>query len=824
MPSNVRAALALWTCLAAAATVHAGDMCPAPPHHSKAPAVPIAEGDHLIHIETDDATVDAEGHAVVNGRVIVRQDARTVAADSMTYDRNTGKMTVTGKVDFEDPKLRIKSESGDYDALAGADFDKANFQILERNGRGFAQKMSATPDGKVSLDQVRYTTCPVGNQDWMLQASSINLDTTAESGVGRDVVMRFKDVPIFWTPYISFPLGDDRKSGVLFPSFGHSGTNGYQLEVPYYFNLAPNYDLTLSPGELSARGVYLGEQFRYLTNSSHGVIDGSFLPDDKQLHSNRTYFHFNDVTDLAQGLRFDTDVTSVSDVNYFSNFSVGSEQTSVTFLERRAEVLYYDDDWRIRGELQNFQTIDSLLSDLDRPYSSVPRIEAEGLWPIKNSNLEFALNSEFVNFMHKNIDDVLYFNPVSGTASPPVFPTGVRMDVSPEVRWSTREAGYFFEPAVGYHFTQYDLENAGAGLPSTPTRTLPYARLDTGLVFEREAGSQGQRTQTLEPRLVYSYVPYRNQNELPIFDTALPDLNLTELFRTNRFVGDDRISDANQVAAGLTTRLFDSASGTQYLSATIGQIRYLSIPRVTIPEDPLLTNFDLAYCTGGGAAQVLRLANPFATPDLFMPQGRAQAAQLANNQLTPGQPCINSTTGQLEVLQPGQISEQYPASDIVTEVALTAYKNVSVNLNYQWNPYTSHTDKEEIGVQYHPDPSKVINLDYRFQTGILKQWDGSFVWPIAGNWNTVGRWVYSLMDRTTIEQVAGIEYKSCCYRIQIVQRRYLTSHAVNGALDTSFALQLELTGLSSVGKPADSFLQKEIRGYPTRDPSTGDVP
>ena len=829
MPFNVRAALAIWTCLAAAATVHAGDMCPAPPHHSKAPAVPIADGDHLIHIESDDASVDSEGHAVVNGRVIVRQDARTVSANSMTYDRDSGKMTVTGKVDFEDPKLRIKSESGDYDALAGADFDKANFQILERNGRGFAQKMSATPDGKVSLDQVRYTTCPVGNEDWMLQASSINLDTTTEEGVGRGVVMRFKDVPIFYTPYISFPLGDDRKSGLLFPSFGHSGTNGYQVDIPYYFNLAPNYDLTLTPSYLSARGVQLSEQFRYLTESSHGVIDGSFLPNDTQEHGNRTYFHFNDVTNLAEGLRFDTDLTSVSDVDYFSNFSVGSEQTSVTFLERRAEVLYYDDDWRIRGELQNFQTIDSLLSDLDRPYSSVPRIEAEGLWPIKNSNLEFALNSEFVNFMHKDINDVLYFNPNTNTSVAPVFPTGVRFDVSPEVRWSTREAGYFFEPAVGYHFTQYDLENAGPGLPSTPTRTLPYARLDTGLVFERAAGSQGQRTQTLEPRLVYSYVPYRNQDELPVFDTAVPDLNLTELFRTNRFVGGDRISDANQIAAGLTTRLFDSISGAQYLTATIGQIRYLSIPRVTIPEDPLLTNYSLSDCGSnvGASAQVLALPNPFATADLFLPRVRAQTVNP-----TPGQPCVNTETGQLVIVQPGLISEQYPASDIVTEVALTAYKNLSVNLNYQWNPYTSHTDKEEVGVQYHPDNSKVVNLEYRFQTGILKQWDGSFVWPIAGHWNTVGRWVYSLRQTydnipqaaQTLEQVAGIEYKSCCYRIQIVQRRYLTSHTVNGALDTSFALQLELTGLSSVGKPADSFLQKEIRGYPTRDPSTGDVP
>jgi LPS-assembly protein len=810
MAFHVRAALAVFSCVATASMVQAGDMCPAPPKHSPPPAVPLSLDDHLIHIDSDSFMGDALGHAVASGHVKVSQDARTMSADSMTYDYNTGKATVKGAVDFEDPKLRLKSDDGTYDTLGGADFDKANFQILNRNGRGFARQMAVHPDGRVELEQVRYTTCPVGNEDWMLQASAINLDTANQEGVGHGVYLRFKNVPIFYTPYISFPLGDERKSGVLFPSFGHSSSNGYQLEVPYYFDLAPNYDLTLTPGLLSARGVQLGGEFRYLTTGSHGQIEANFLPNDKQLHSDRTFFHATDVTDLAPGLRFHTDLTNVSDTNYFSDFAVGSEQTSVTFLERRAELLYYDDAWRIRGELQNFQTIDILLTDFERPYSRVPRIEAEGLWPVLNSHLEFALDAEGTNFLREKITDAPVF--VSSGQMLPT-PTGVRIDVSPEVRWSTREPGYFFEPAVGYHFTQYDLQNAGQGLPSTPTRALPYGRLDAGLVLERDAGSAGQRTQTLEPRMVYSYVPYRNQNELPIFDTALPDLNLTELFRTNRYVGDDRIGDANQLAVGLTTRLFDTVSGAQYLSATIGQIRYFSIPRVTIPE------YIVQQETGLPLA-VLPLVNPFASPALFVTNARALLSQAL-----PGTTYI-TPTGQLGIIEPGQIAVQYPASDIVSEISMTAYKHVSVDLNYQWNPYTSHTDKEEIEVQYHPDPSKVINLGYRFQEGILKQYDGSFAWPLGGHWNTVGRWVYSLADRTTIEQIAGFEYKSCCYRIQLVQRRYLrrNSDGATAGLDTSIALQLELTGLSSVGKPADSFLQKEIRGYSARDPSRTDVP
>ncbi len=787
--SHVRAAIILF-CLAAASTGRAGDMCPAPPKHTAVRPPDIANDDHRIHIDSDDAKLGTDGNAVFNGRVTVHQDERSVAADSVTYDSKSGRVAVKGGVDFEDPKLRVRSDRGSYDTDGTANFDQASFQLLDRNGRGFAKDIDAHPDGSVVLSQVRYTTCPVGNEDWMLQASSINLDTRGEQGVAHSVVMRFKDVPIFYTPYISFPLGEERKSGLLFPSFGHSGNNGFELEVPYYFNLAPNYDLTLTPGLLSARGVQLAAQFRYLTAGSHGQIDATFLPGDAIEHGDRSYLRYTNITDFMQGLRFDTDVAAVSDSNYFQDFAVGSDQTSVTYLERRADVLYYDDAWRIRGQLQNFQTIDTSVDSADRPYSRVPRIQAQGLYQILNSNFEFGLDGEAVNFLRET------------------GPTGARLDLSPEIRWSARGPGYFFEPAVGYHFTQYDLRDVAIGTSSTPTRTLPYARLDAGLVFERDAGSQGQRTQTFEPRVVYSYVPYRNQDNLPIFDSGLPDLNLTELFRTNRYVGSDRIGDANQVALALSTRLFDHVSGAQYLSATIGQIRYFSIPQVGLPVGALAAS-------NGQTLAVIPGVNPFAAPAQALLNSRGQILAVFPGQYVSGLPVQTLQNVGIRAIAAGQGAPAYPASDIVSEISLTAYKNFSFNLDYQWNPYTSQTEKSEVSVQYRPDPTRVINMGYRFQQDILKQWDASFAWPISDHWNTVGRWVYSLQDRQTIEQVAGFEYKSCCYRIQMVQRRYVSNR--NGGLDTSIALQLELTGLSSVGKRADSFLERSIRGYSTRD-------
>jgi LPS-assembly protein len=740
MTAHARLAFAMAGIMAGLAA-RAADMCPAPPHYTPRTAGEIAADDHRIHIDTDAATLAADGSASLSGRVAVRQDERTVSADVVTYDKATGRITVRGAVDFLDPKVRIYSETGTYDQAGGATFGTANFQLFDRSGRGYASEIDVLPGGRISLAKSGYTTCPAGKKDWLIRADSIELNTATQSGVAHGVTLDFQGVPVLYTPYFSFPLGDERKSGFLFPSIDHSGSNGVELPVPYYFNLAPNYDLTLTPEELSARGVELGGEFRYLTAGSHGIIDATYLPDDRQTGSERSYLHVTDITALTQRLRLDVDIASVSDSNYFQNFAVGSAQTSVTFLERRADLIYQDDAWTVRAQLQNFQTIDISVDAAERPYSRVPRIDAAGLWPL-GSGFEFAIASEAVNFLRE------------------VGPSGLRLDLAPELRWSERTAGYFFEPAVGGRITQYDLQDVAPGEPDAPTRVLPFARLDTGLIFERDSGSGGQRTQTLEPRLVYSYVPYRNQDDLPVFDTALPDLNLTELFRTNRYVGADRVGDGNQMSVGVTTRLFDQNTGQQYLAATLGQVHYFTAPRVSLPGETPLNNH---------------------------------------------------------------------SSDYVGELALTTYRNWTVNLDYQWNPDSRQTGKSEILLQYRPEEAKVVNLAYRYQPGLLDQWDGSFALPLSHHWNAVGRLVYSMKEqellgqtliqlpKQTIEQVAGFEYRNCCWQIDIVQRRYVNNR--DGSLDSSIAVQLELIGLSSVARPGNSFLERSIGGYSPYGPA-----
>ena len=718
-------AIAVLAVLGASAAARAADVCPVPP------AAPVIAPtlDHRIRIESDSAVLGADGDARVSGKVVVSQNGRRISADALTYDQHTGHIAVKGAVRFTDPKLRIDSDAGSYDPTGRADFSNAAFQLFGRSGRGFARSIDLTPAGRVRLARVRYTTCPAGAEDWMLHASSIDLNSARQQGTARNAYLVFKHVPLFYTPYLRFPLGPERQSGLLYPSFGHTGNNGYSIAIPYYFNLAPNYDLTLTPGLMTARGFDIAGQYRYLTGSSHGQLDATYLPVDQETHGSRDYLHFTDLSDLGAHQRVRFDIAGVSDSNYFQDFAVGSAATSVTFLDRRASYQYRDSVWRVDAEFQNFQTIDISLDPSLRPYSRVPDVTARALWPIAGTGWEFALHSEAVDFL-RNV----------GT-------TGLRLNLAPELRWERRTAGYFFVPAVGWHLTQYDLNHAAPGNPSSPSLSLPFARLDTGLIFERDDPANGHPEQTLEPRMVYSYVPYRNQDGLPVFDTALPDLNLTELYQTNRFVGGDRFGDANQLSIGMTTRWFDATTGRQYLSATLGQTRYFTTPRVTLP----------------GVA-----------------------------------PTSNS------------------ASNLVGDVELTAYRNVNLKLDYQWDPYSATTEKSEVSVQYRPDDARMVNLGYRFQHDVLDQWDGSFAWPITHRWNAVARLVYSVMDHQTIEQVAGFEYRSCCWALQIVQRRYVVNRT--GKLTTSIAMQLELLGLSSVRSGTDTFLRRAIGGYSTVGP------
>jgi LPS-assembly protein len=681
-----------------------------------------------IDVSSDSARVDIAGDAQVAGKVVLRQGDRSLTADQVHIDTARNGVDVQGNVQYEDPELRVHGLAGHYEGGA-AQFTGAEFQMLQQPSRGRAGALKLQKSGVLELDDVFYTTCPPESTDWQINAQSVELDTGHQTGVARNARIRFKDVTLVYLPWISFPVGPARKSGFLFPSIGSSSRGGLQLSAPYYLNLAPNYDATIEPTLYSRRGFDLFTEARYLTGSSRATIDANLMPHDSEAGRSRSRLRISDVTELPADWRLRIKAENVSDAAYFEDFAQGADSTSVAFLPRELALSYRDDVWHSGALLRNFQTIDNDpllgLQAQDRPYTELPRLYSTAWWKHAwRVPLEYGFDSEAVNFRRN-----------AGVQ-------GWRLDLTPRAQLNYVGAGYFLRPSVAFRSTQYSLTDATNGSDATPNRSLPIASLDAGLLFEREAGSNGRRRVTLEPRLMYLYIPYRNQDRLPVFDTGAPDLNWVQLFRTNRYVGADRVGDANQLSTGITSRLFASDSGTRYLSATLGQTFYFTQPKVLLPNE---------------------------------------------------------------------VSRGQQSSDLISQVELRAFQNWSVDLGVQWNHQDNQAEKSEVRVQYRPDGRKVLNLGYRFQRDQLEQADVSVAWPVARNWNLYGRVLYSLKDRTAIDQFAGVEYSSCCWGIRAVARNYVSQR--DGQRDTGVFLQLELKGLSNVGTAANAFLERAIRGY-----------
>ncbi|HEX7417676.1 MAG TPA: LPS assembly protein LptD [Steroidobacteraceae bacterium] len=551
----------------AAATVPSEPAIPA----ADAPPPAVAGTKGAIDVRSDSGSLGVNGDATLRGNVRVRQGNREIHADEVEYQSQNNSLAVHGNVDYSDPQLRAQGSSGTYSQNGGASFTDAQFELPARNARGTAKEMVLDPDGVLRLKDVSYSTCPAPSPDWQIRARDIKLDTRARVGTGRDARVEFKGVPLIYLPFMSFPLSSDRKSGFLFPSLGNSTRSGLQLSVPYYWNIQPNVDVSFEPQFYSRRGIDAAGELRFLSASSRGSLAVDYLPNDRIAQIDRNRVRLVDRTDLAGEWRVTVHAENVSDSQYFEDFAQGPETTSTAFLERMIALSYRDEHWNLRGELQQFQTIDQTLAQADRPYARAPHLMASGDWGLDPAGaLTYGFDSEVVDFQK------------SGDAV-----TGWRIDAKPRVGLDWSAPGYFLRPSAGWRFTQYALEDAAPGTARAPSRELPTATLDTGLIFERPSGEFGQRRLTLEPRLLYTYTPYRNQDGLPLFDTAVPDFNTVQLFRTNRYVGSDRVSDANQLAVGVTSRLRSTKDGYQYLAATLGQIYYFDNPRVALPGEDI---------------------------------------------------------------------------------------------------------------------------------------------------------------------------------------------------------------------------------------------
>lgn len=510
--------------------------------------------------------VSPEGGAEFSEQVEVRFRQGMLSAERARYDRDSNQLDVLGSITYRDPDVVVFAENGRMNTDTEAFFfGRAGFDLPNRPARGSAEEISIDGDDMVSLSSVFFTTCPEDRMAWDLRARELELDIERGFGTARGVRLKFKGVPILYSPYFTFPIDDQRKSGFLTPNLSERDRTGIDVRVPYYVNLAPNYDLTLGPRYTSKRGVQMNGDFRYLMPRSEGQFGFSYLPDDDEVGITRRHVNLQHVSSFGRGWRLLAGVEEVSDESYFEDLGDSLSVTSQTHLNRFFDVAYAAPRWSLLTRFQNYQTIDTFIAPEDRPYERVPQMLFDGGWG--DGLVGVVSTTELVKFDR----DI-------GT-------TGWRLDSTQELSLRFARAGMYLTPAIGYRQTNYWLDGAVPGEDDTRDRGLPIGSIDMGLKLERDVGVRSRWIQSLEPRLLYVNRPFRDQSSLPVFDTILPDFNLVQLFRKYQFVGPDRIGDTDQISFGLTTRLIDAASGRERLSATLGQTRYLTSQEVELPGE-----------------------------------------------------------------------------------------------------------------------------------------------------------------------------------------------------------------------------------------------
>ncbi len=535
------------------------------------PRVPLSK-DALtstpVDISADGAVAELdEEKTTFSGAVELVQGDVQMYADELVVDRASGVVDAKGDVLMLHPDIRVAGGAASYQLANGhGQIEQASYRIPSTQARGDAGRAELLGEGRSKYQEITYTTCRPGDSDWLLTAEALELDQVEGLGTARNASMRFLGVPILYAPIFTFPIDDRRRSGLLVPSIGQSDKTGIDVRVPYYFNLAENYDLTLTPRMMSKRGVMLGGEFRFLTEKTGGTLAAEYLPDDREFNNEaRIGASLNSYAQLNARSSANLRLNYVSDDEYLNDFGTSLAATSATHLERAGEVRYFGKTWDFLGRIQHYQTIDPAIPAVARPYSRLPQLLLGLENPDGVAGTTYLLGAEYVNFDRKN---ALH---------------GSRVDLFPAISLPLRNSWSFVEPKVGARYTAYQLADTPAGIGDSPTRFTGMFSVDSGMYFDRSANYFGtDTTQTLEPRMYYLYVPYRDQDDQPLFDTAKFDFRYDNLFRDNRFNGPDRFGDANQVTLALTNRTISGETGEELLRASIAQTIYFEDRRVTL--------------------------------------------------------------------------------------------------------------------------------------------------------------------------------------------------------------------------------------------------
>jgi LPS-assembly protein len=539
------------------------------------PNLPPLNGDSL-RLTADNVLVDErQGHSTFSGDVFMQRGEQILKTPKILYDRNTDTATTEGDFIFWDRNFIVSGSKISLHPDDQGEMSQAAYWLLARRARGQAEKLIKSSKDIVQLEQASYTTCDPNKEVWRLDAQSVTLNNADEVGTAHHVIIRLFNFPVFYTPYLSFPLTNARKSGFLPPNVGTSDETGTEISIPYYLNLAPHYDATVTPRIMSRRGLLVQTEFRYLTQQTGGELQVEYMPHDQAFGADRGSLGFKHQGPISARWITDINVNYASDQRYFEELGNNIAVASVTHLERRADLAYIGDGWIGLARLQGFQTLDS--NPLARPYQRLPQLLLKTYLPEKNRKLNYGLEAELVHFERD-----------TGVIDAPI---GNRVDVKPVISYPWRDSGTFLIPKLSLRYTLYNLTHVADNEENNPQRLLFTFSTDTGLFLERQVQwFNTELLHTLEPRLFYRYTPYEDQSDIPIFDTAEYDFSFGQLFRENTFTGADRVDDGHQVTLALTSRLLGSKTAMEHLRASIGQVFYFRDRKVTLPSQPLGTD------------------------------------------------------------------------------------------------------------------------------------------------------------------------------------------------------------------------------------------
>lgn len=719
----------------------------------------------------------------IEGNVTVRQGYRTVQNDQTTeINRAENTMLMKGNVEFREPGMLILGESAFIDSDDDTNkIETAQYVIHDFGAHGNAGSIVYNSDsGLVVIDNGEFSRCEPEDPFWKLSASNITLDQAAGRGYATDVSLRIKDVPVFYYPFtMPFPLGEQRSSGFLAPSTGSTRSGGFDFELPYYLNLAPNYDATISPRVVSDRGVMLSTEFRYLADWSMNTLNTSYLGGDKLFDAataniqgsdsptteNRWFIGFEHQGAIGEHWTTYVDYNAVSDEDYF--FDLGSNGLNVfsrSHLNRQGRLNFNSDYFRAGINVQRVQVIDPFINavNINTPYDILPQLNFDTGYELP-LGFSVKLRGQLTSF-DRNLDEAsLSLTQLANGA----LVTGDRTNLEPEISWAIETPGWFLRANGKYNFSQYSLENQAVGTLEDPDIGVGTVSVDAGLVFERQlAGGSG--TQTLEPRLYYLYSEFEDQSMLPLFDTAELNFSFNQLFRNDRFSGGDRVGDADQITAAITSRILDK-NGKEQARASLGQITYFEDRRVSL-SNPLI-NFASRY-------------SPVASTSSF-----------------------------------------------VGEVGLSFAENWQLNTDVQWNQDSESVDEGSFQLRYQRDNDHLFNVAYRLRslvntptfilpTGIdarIKQTDVSGVWPVSANWKVLGRWNYDHSNGRNLDAFAGVEWSNCCATIRVIGREWVDQDELfiaNIEPNQAIFVQFTLNGLGNLtGGGLSNLLSDGIWGF-----------